>query len=211
MPNVVLIDQLYRPIALLDQLADRGLVSFASGVHLVLALVYLLLHNNYHMKHPFGKCVKQLRGDRGWTVRELGRRAAIAFPNVALIESGRRACGAQLAERLASAFELDGEALARFRQEAARTTNRKPATLLGFVAAAWLNSALKEAAIDPATVMQVQRLSSGELELVLQNRTVLHAQVRLDRQAELALKTPDDGVEEQEKQRRKKKHERVSR
>ena len=66
----------------------------------------MLSDANLLMNHAFGKYLKQLRVDRRLTVRELAKRADMAFPNVGLIEGGKRVCGPEVAEKLAWAMEL---------------------------------------------------------------------------------------------------------
>jgi transcriptional regulator with XRE-family HTH domain len=165
----------------------------------MLAFLQMLSYDNYYMSPAFGKLLRQLRDDRGWTVRELARRADLAFPNVALMESGKRACGAQVAEKLAWALGLDGREAAELRWQAAQTSKRKPTeTALRYSPALWrwLAPALAAQQVRPDAV-ELATEQGEQLRLVLQDGRVAYVrlQVRFDPQTYLQLK-PGERQEE---------------
>jgi transcriptional regulator with XRE-family HTH domain len=54
----------------------------------------------------------RLRGRRGWTQRELARRADITIETVSRIENGRRPPSTMTLHKLATALEMDFDELA---------------------------------------------------------------------------------------------------
>jgi transcriptional regulator with XRE-family HTH domain len=167
----------------------------------------MLSYDNYHMSPAFGKFLRRLRGDRGWTVRELARRADLAFPNVALMESGKRACGAQVAEKLAWALALDEREAAELRSRAAQTAKRQPAAAAALRCSPalwrWLAPALAAQQVPPDAVALAAE-QGEQLRLVLRDGRVAYAwlQVRFDPQTYLQLKQSERQQETTDKRRK---------
>lgn len=54
----------------------------------------------------YGRAIRMIRSARGWTQSELARRSAFDASYVSLLESGRRTCQRDVANRIADALEV---------------------------------------------------------------------------------------------------------
>ena len=66
-------------------------------------------------KTPFGRLLKQLRGQRGLTVRALAKLSGVSFVWITLVENGHKTIGLDTIEKLAKGFRLREPELTRFR------------------------------------------------------------------------------------------------
>jgi transcriptional regulator with XRE-family HTH domain len=71
--------------------------------------------------------LREVRADRLLTIRELARRAAVAPSTIYLIETGRTTPRLRMVQRLATALEVEPQAVDEFRQaiEAAKEPRRR--------------------------------------------------------------------------------------
>jgi len=72
-------------------------------------------------KKEFGKLLKAVRNDRGFTLRQLAESAGMRHPNIAALESGRLSAGPEISEKLANTLHLRDTHKKEFLMQAANT------------------------------------------------------------------------------------------
>ena len=58
---------------------------------------------------PFGKMLRRLRNDRGWTLRDLEKKAGVKYAYLSQVEAGLAKPSEELARKLARIFGEDPE------------------------------------------------------------------------------------------------------
>lgn len=58
---------------------------------------------------PFGKMLRRLRNDRGWTLRDLEKKAGVKYAYLSQVEAGLAKPSEELAKKLAGIFGEDEE------------------------------------------------------------------------------------------------------
>lgn len=59
-----------------------------------------------NLDEPFGKVLKRMRTDRGWTLRQMAEKADSNFAYLSQLEAGIAKPSEELVQRMAHAFEL---------------------------------------------------------------------------------------------------------
>jgi transcriptional regulator with XRE-family HTH domain len=62
-----------------------------------------------NLDEPFGKLLKRMRHDRGWTLRQMAEKAGSNFAYLSQLEAGIAKPSEELVQRMAEAFGLKDE------------------------------------------------------------------------------------------------------
>jgi transcriptional regulator with XRE-family HTH domain len=125
----------------------------------------------YDDRNEFGQWVRELRTNSEKSLRDIEKVTGITYSLVSCIERGERAVGSDVADKLATALGLRGEAKAAFQMKAAAT--RKRDRLLGYARTLapelvnYVAKTLVDAGIDLAAIEDCQLQKST---LLLQMR-----------------------------------------
>ncbi len=120
----------------------------------------------------FGALLHSLRIDRGFTLRRLQEVTGVTYSMISCIEHGDRAIGADVAERIATAFQLEGIEREQFLFAAAATRRKDRLVaaartlapeLVNFVPTALARFGVDLAAVDRCEVRHPRGIERAQL------------------------------------------------
>ena len=139
----------------------------------------------YQSRRSLGAVIRQLRHDRGWSLREMERSTGIVYSFLSAVELGERAVGSVLAARLAEAFELEGSERDQFFLGAAGTRKKDRlvacARNLAPEILNYLPLRLQGSGVVLPNIISAQ-IDGEELRLVLQDGTQICCQLSIEQE-----------------------------